>query len=81
MFGQSATLTATVAITGNGAGTPTGTVLFFDGCTYLGLAVVVLLSLNIGISIACYLCFTFLFCFKIFPRTPTTAVFHYLTLS
>jgi hypothetical protein len=37
VFGQSATFTATVAISGNGVGTPTGTVDFYDaGSTLIG---------------------------------------------
>jgi parallel beta-helix repeat protein len=36
VFGQSVTLTATVAAVAPGAGTPTGTVTFFDGKTPLG---------------------------------------------
>ena len=36
VFGQSITLTATVSVTGLGAGTPTGTVTFVDGRTKLG---------------------------------------------
>ncbi|WP_435011947.1 Ig-like domain repeat protein (plasmid) [Tundrisphaera lichenicola] len=38
VFGQSATLTATLAANSPGAGTPTGTVTFFDGLTNLGTA-------------------------------------------
>ncbi|WP_030355945.1 Ig-like domain-containing protein [Streptomyces scopuliridis] len=37
-FGQPVTLTATVAAVPPGAGTPTGTVSFFDGATLLGTA-------------------------------------------
>ena len=37
-FGQSVTFTATVAVAPPGAGTPTGTVTFFDGPTSLGTA-------------------------------------------
>ncbi|MFJ1884867.1 beta strand repeat-containing protein, partial [Streptomyces sp. NPDC088137] len=36
VFGQAKTLTATVAAVAPGAGTPTGTVSFFDGATLLG---------------------------------------------
>ncbi|MER5368259.1 Ig-like domain-containing protein, partial [Streptomyces sp. NPDC002722] len=36
VFGQVKTLTATVAAVAPGAGTPTGTVSFFDGATLLG---------------------------------------------
>jgi hypothetical protein len=36
VFGQAKTLTATVAAVPPGAGTPTGTVSFFDGATLLG---------------------------------------------
>ena len=36
VFGQSITFTATVSVTGNGAGTPTGTVTFQDGGTSIG---------------------------------------------
>ncbi|MDF3294442.1 Ig-like domain-containing protein, partial [Streptomyces sp. RB6PN23] len=36
VFGQSKTLTATVTAAAPGAGTPTGTVSFFDGATLLG---------------------------------------------
>ena len=36
-FGQAVTLTATVAVTSPGAGTPTGTVRFMDGTSFLGL--------------------------------------------
>jgi hypothetical protein len=36
IFGQSVTFTATVAAVAPGAGTPTGTVTFFDGATQLG---------------------------------------------
>ena len=36
VFGQSVTLTATVAVVSPGAGTPTGTVTFFNGTTSLG---------------------------------------------
>jgi adenosine/AMP kinase len=36
VFGQSVTFTATVVISGAGAGTPTGTVNFFDGVTNIG---------------------------------------------
>ncbi|MFE2500205.1 Ig-like domain-containing protein, partial [Streptomyces scopuliridis] len=36
VFGQPVTLTATVAAVAPGAGTPTGTVSFFDGATLLG---------------------------------------------
>ncbi|SEG96194.1 Ig-like domain (group 3), partial [Actinacidiphila yanglinensis] len=35
-FGQAVILTSTVAIAPPGAGTPTGTVSFFDGATLLG---------------------------------------------
>ncbi|WP_326608936.1 Ig-like domain repeat protein [Streptomyces scopuliridis] len=38
VFGQAKTLTATVAAVLPGAGTPTGTVSFFDGATLLGTA-------------------------------------------
>ncbi|KUN75600.1 hypothetical protein AQJ66_35610 [Streptomyces bungoensis] len=38
VFGQAKTLTATVASVAPGAGTPTGTVSFFDGATLLGTA-------------------------------------------
>ncbi len=38
VFGQSITLTATIAAAAPGAGTPTGTVSFFDGVTLLGTA-------------------------------------------
>ncbi|WP_316785175.1 Ig-like domain repeat protein [Streptomyces sasae] len=38
VFGQAKTLTATVASVAPGAGTPTGTVSFFDGVTLLGTA-------------------------------------------
>ncbi|HWE04162.1 MAG TPA: Ig-like domain-containing protein, partial [Tepidisphaeraceae bacterium] len=38
VFGQSKTLTATIAAVAPGAGTPTGTVSFFDGATLLGTA-------------------------------------------
>jgi hypothetical protein len=37
-FGQQVTLTATVAVVAPGAGTPTGTVNFFDGATNIGSA-------------------------------------------
>jgi len=43
-FGQPVTLSATVAVTGNGAGTPTGTVKFFDGATALNAGTLVNLS-------------------------------------
>jgi hypothetical protein len=36
VFGQSVTLTATVTVTAPAAGTPTGSVTFFDGATSLG---------------------------------------------
>jgi hypothetical protein len=36
VFGEAKTLTATVAVVPPGAGTPTGTVSFFDGATLLG---------------------------------------------
>jgi hypothetical protein len=36
VFGQSVTLTATVVISGAGAGTPNGTVTFFDGGSSIG---------------------------------------------
>jgi hypothetical protein len=36
VYGQSVTFTATVAVSGLGAGTPTGTVTFYDGSTKLG---------------------------------------------
>ena len=36
VFGQSVTFTATVSVTGPGAGTPTGTVTFYDGTAPLG---------------------------------------------
>jgi uncharacterized repeat protein (TIGR01451 family) len=36
VFGQSVTITATVSATAPGAGTPTGTVNFFDGATNIG---------------------------------------------
>ena len=36
VYGQSVTLTATVAVTTPGAGNPTGTVTFMDGTTTLG---------------------------------------------
>jgi len=39
VFGQSVTFTATVAAASPGAGTPTGTVQFFDGATSLGAPV------------------------------------------
>lgn len=38
VFGQKATLTATVTSAVSGAGTPTGTVTFFDGSTNIGTA-------------------------------------------
>ncbi|MGA5822264.1 Ig-like domain-containing protein, partial [Kitasatospora sp. NPDC094028] len=38
VFGQAKVLTATVTATAPGAGTPTGTVSFFDGATLLGTA-------------------------------------------
>jgi autotransporter-associated beta strand protein len=41
VFGQSVTLTATVASASPGAGTPTGTVEFFSGTTSLGTATLV----------------------------------------
>ncbi|MFI6118058.1 beta strand repeat-containing protein, partial [Kitasatospora sp. NPDC051164] len=40
VFGQPKVLTATVTATAPGAGTPTGTVLFFDGATLLGTGTV-----------------------------------------
>jgi hypothetical protein len=40
VFGEPATITATVSAVDPGAGTPTGTVNFFDGATLLGTAVV-----------------------------------------
>src|SRR5208337_621746 len=36
VYGQSLTLTATVAVVSPGAGTPTGSVEFFDGTTSIG---------------------------------------------
>jgi hypothetical protein len=55
-FGQAAMFTATVAISGGGAGTPSGTVTFFDGGSSLGtgslaasgLATITLASLSVG---------------------------------
>ncbi|WP_245231858.1 Ig-like domain repeat protein, partial [Streptomyces novaecaesareae] len=41
VFGQAKVLTATVTATAPGAGTPTGTVSFFDGATLLGTGTVV----------------------------------------
>uniref|UniRef100_UPI0005275494 Ig-like domain-containing protein n=1 Tax=Streptomyces novaecaesareae TaxID=68244 RepID=UPI0005275494 len=41
VFGQPKVLTATVTATAPGAGTPTGTVSFFDGVTLLGTGTVV----------------------------------------
>jgi hypothetical protein len=38
VFGQGVTFTATVAVTGSGSGTPTGTVTFKDGAATLGTA-------------------------------------------
>ncbi|KJY40408.1 hypothetical protein VR41_15045, partial [Streptomyces sp. NRRL B-1568] len=38
VFGEAKTLTATVTATAPGAGTPTGTVSFFDGAILLGTA-------------------------------------------
>ncbi len=43
VYGQAATLTATISVTAPGAGTPTGTVTFLDGATTLGSS-----SLNNG---------------------------------
>src|SRR5262249_46936046 len=36
LFGQAVTFTATVSVTSPGAGTPTGSVTFYDGSTALG---------------------------------------------
>lgn len=40
VFGQPVTLTATVTVTAPGAGTPTGSVSFFDGATLVGTGLV-----------------------------------------
>ncbi|KJY40399.1 hypothetical protein VR41_15060, partial [Streptomyces sp. NRRL B-1568] len=45
VFGEAKTLTATVTATAPGAGTPTGTVDFFDGATLLGTG-----TLNSGVA-------------------------------
>jgi hypothetical protein len=41
VFGETATITAVVAASGNGSGTPTGTVRFLDGVTTLGTVALV----------------------------------------
>jgi hypothetical protein len=50
VFGQSTTLTASVSVNAPGAGSPSGTVQFFDGVTSLGTATVSAGSAAISVS-------------------------------